>query len=162
MPGEPIRAVFDCNVFWQIFFSNKGIAAACWELVTDGTVELFVSRTALDEIQDVLTRPETRARFSKATSQSVAAFLDEILENATFVDLVESHFTYRRDPKDEPYINLAVEAKADYIISRDKDLLDLMTGFDEESKQFRQRFRPLAVIEPLALLEIAREAEAKN
>lgn len=162
MPGKPIRAVFDCNVFWQIFFSTKGIAARCWELVTNETIELFVSPAVLEEVQDVLTRPETRARFSKATSQTVAAFLDEILENSIFIHPVESHFIYPRDPKDEPYINLAVQAQADYIVSRDKDLLDLLTGFDDESKYFRQKFRPLSVIEPLTLLEITREAEMKS
>lgn len=159
MPGKRIRAVFDCNIFWQIFFSNKGITAGCWELVTNGTIELFVSPAVLDEIQDVLTRPETRARFSKATAQTVAAFLDEVLENSIFIHPVESHFIYPRDPKDEPYINLAVQSQADYIVSRDKDLLDLMTGFDNESKEFRKRFRPLSVIEPVTLLEIAREAK---
>lgn len=162
MPNEPLRAVFDCNVFWQIFFSgSKGIAAACWELVTNETIELFVSPAVLDEIQDVLTRPETRARFPQATDQAVAAFLDEILENATFVRSAASHFVYPRDPKDEPYINLAVEANAAYIVSRDKDLLDLMTGFDTVSKQFRQRFRPLSVIEPKGLLEVIRETQAE-
>lgn len=162
MPGRRIRAVFDCNVFWQIFFSVRGIAASCWELVTNGTIELFVSPAVLNEVQDVLTRPETRARFTKATVQSVAAFLDEILENSIFVHPVESHFRYARDPKDEPYINLAVQAEADYIVSRDKDLLDLMTGFDNESKEFRKRFRPLSIIEPEMLLEIVREAKLEN
>lgn len=162
MPNKPIRAVYDCNVFWQIFFSTKGIAAGCWELVTNGTIELFVSPAVLDEIQDVLTRSETGSRFPKATSQAVAAFLDEILENSTLISNIESHFHYARDPKDEPYINLAAEAKADYIVSLDKDLLDLMTGFDTESKQFRQRFRPLSVIEPRTLLEIMRKERAEN
>jgi predicted nucleic acid-binding protein len=36
------------------------------------------------------------------------------------------------------YINLAVAAGADFIISRDKDLLDLMTSHADECKEFRQ------------------------
>lgn len=161
MPSKPIKAVFDCNVFWQIFFSARGIAKSCWELVTSGKVELFVSPAVLDEVRDVLTRPETRERFPQATDERVTAFLDEILEYATLIYRIESRFQFARDPKDEPYINLAVEVKADYIVTRDKDLLDLMTGFDAESKQFRQRFRPLSIIEPKTLLEILEEAEAK-
>lgn len=35
---------------------------------------------------------------------------------------------------------------ADFIVTRDKDLLDLMTGFTDECKEFRQKFRPLKVI----------------
>lgn len=51
---------------------------------------------------------------------------------------------------------MAVEAKADYIVSLDNDLLDLMTDFTDESKEFRQRFRPLKVVEPLEFLQIIR------
>ncbi len=67
-----------------------------------------------------------------------------------------------RDPKDEKYINLAAAAGAAYIISRDTDLLDLMTGFDEESKNFRQKFRLLKVIEPLEFLKIVEEKTKEN
>ncbi len=67
-----------------------------------------------------------------------------------------------RDPKDEKYINLAAAAGAAYIISRDADLLDLMTGFDEESKNFRQKFRLLKVIEPLEFLKIVEEKTKEN
>ncbi len=125
MPKEPIRAVFDCNVFWQIFFAGQGIGSKCWELVKDGSVELIVGSAVLDEVQDVLTRPKTQTRFSKATREAVEVFVDEILEQATFVKSVKQHFNYPRDPKDEPYINLAIESEAHYIVSRDKDLLDL-------------------------------------
>ena len=59
-----------------------------------------------------------------------------------------------RDPKDEKYINLAVEAEVYYIVSRDKDLLDLMTGHTDECKDFRRRFRPLRVIDPAEFLTI--------
>lgn len=34
-------------------------------------------------------------------------------------------FAYDRDPKDEPYINLAIAAGANYIVSWDNDILDL-------------------------------------
>lgn len=153
MPQEPIRAVFDCNVFWQIFFGTN-IGTQCWKLVKDGTVDLIVSPVVLGEIQDVLTRQETQSRFLKATNEAVETFIDEILEHATFAESIKQHFNYSRDPKDEPYINLAVESEAQYIVSRDKDLLDLMTGFDTESKAFRQRFRLLKVVDTRAFIDI--------
>lgn len=158
MPKEPIRAVFDCNVFWQIFFGTS-IGNQCWELVKDAKVELIISLTVLDEVQDVLTRPETQARFSKATHESVELFVDEILEQATFIKSVKQHFDYPRDPKDEPYINLAVESGAHYIVSRDKDLLDLTTGFDRVSKEFRQRFRPLKIVGTKEFVETIKQTK---
>ena len=76
---------------------------------------------------------------------------------ATVIKNVPQIFNYARDPKDEKYINLAVAAGAEYIISRDTDLLDLMTGFDEDSKKFRQKFRPLKIIQPLEFLKIVED-----
>ena len=61
-------------------------------------------------------------------------------------------FEYSRDTRDEPYINLAIAARAAFLVSRDKDLLDLMSAHDIESKQFRRRFRFLRVIKPESFL----------
>jgi predicted nucleic acid-binding protein len=68
------------------------------------------------------------------------------------VPQVPKKFIYRRDEADEPYIDLAIEVHADFIVSRDNDLLDLMTGYTDECKEFRQRFKALRVIEPEDLL----------
>ena len=75
------------------------------------------------------------------------------------IENVPPKFRYERDPDDEPYINLAVEVKADFIVSRDRDLLDLMTDFAIEAKEFRQRFRPLKVVEPKEFLQIIEAKE---
>src|ERR671926_1776999 len=72
----------------------------------------------------------------------------------TLVRLVPKKFSYPRDEDDEPYINLAGAAAADFIVSRDNGLLDLMTGHADECKEFRQRFRPLRVIEAVELLRL--------
>ncbi len=157
MPEKMIRAVFDCNAFWQMFFGTI-TGNQCWDLVKDGRVELIVSRAVIEEIADVLTRPETQARFITATDEKVKAFIDEILEQATFIKSVSPHFSYPRDPKDEPYINLAVESEADFLVSRDKDLLDLMIGYDRASKEFRQRFRPLTVVDTKTFIERAADS----
>jgi predicted nucleic acid-binding protein len=73
-------------------------------------------------------------------------------KRAVMINEVPRVFEYLRDPNDEPYINLAIAARAKYLVSRDKDLLDLMAATDLESKQFRQRFRFLRIIDPAALL----------
>lgn len=156
------KVVFDCNVFWQIFFSETGVGSKCWTIVTNDEAELIISREVLDEVRDVLTRPETQSRFAKATDQNVDIFIEDIIENATFVHPVEKKFEYSRDPKDEPYINLAVQAGAQYIVSRDKDLLNLMSGYDDESKAFRQRFRPLKVIDTLTFVQLIENQQKED
>ena len=72
-------------------------------------------------------------------------------------------FSYPRDEDDEPYINLAIAAGAGFIISRDRDLLDLMTGHADKCKEFRQRFRPLkVVVEPGEFLKVLEEGGLKQ
>jgi predicted nucleic acid-binding protein len=53
----------------------------------------------------------------------------------------------------EPYIDLAATAKADFLITRDKDLLSLMAGHSLLHKQFRQQTHPLEVLDPVAFLK---------
>lgn len=65
-----------------------------------------------------------------------------------YVRAVGKHFAYPRDPDDEPYLNLAIEVEADYLISRDHDLLDLMNWSQEAGREFRQRFRFLKIVTP--------------
>ena len=139
------------------FLSAKGVAAKCLNFAKVGQIEVYISRDIFSEVGDVLARPEFHAKFSHATPEAVAEFIEEINQIVIFVRKVDKYFELPRDKKDEPYINLAVEIDADFIITWDKDLLDLMTGIDIESKEFRQRFRPLQIIQPIDLLVIIAE-----
>ena len=154
-----IRAVFDCNMFVQALFNPKGFAMKCFEAVKVGKIMLFVSSEILLEIRDVLQRPNLISRFPNTSVEQIEIFLEEVLFFAVEIENVPHKFRYERDPDDEPYINLAVEIKADFIVSRDRDLLDLMTDFTIEAKEFRQRFRPLKVVEPKEFLQIIEAKE---
>jgi uncharacterized protein len=151
-----VGAVFDCNVLLQALAREKSVAAECLRLVEEGLVRLYVSKEILAEVEDVLNRPEIRHHFQTLTDELVEAFLLRLQKISQLVRRIPKKFSYSRDPKDEPYINLAAEARADYLVSRDKDLLELMTDYTTEAKEFRQRFRPLRVIEPLEFLKEAR------
>jgi uncharacterized protein len=155
------RVVFDCMIYLQATISKSGPAAKLLRLVDSNALSLFVSTEILAEVHDVLSRPKIRERNPQLTEERVTAFIMRISDRATVIDDISSRFEYARDPKDEKYINLAIEVEADYIISRDTDLLDLMTGYTDECKDLRRRFRPLKIIEPIELLEII-EAEASS
>lgn len=154
--------VYDCMVFLQGLISESGAAVDCFELFENGIVELFVSEEVLAEIQDVITRPKLQAKYSRLTIERAEKLVEILRTKATLIKDVPSVFNYPRDPKDEKYINVAAAAGAAYIISRDADLLDLMTGFDEESKNFRRKFRLLKVIEPFEFLKIVEEKTKEN
>jgi predicted nucleic acid-binding protein len=65
---------------------------------------------------------------------------------------VPEEFHYERDPEDEPYINLALVTDARYLVSLDRDLLDLMDTTSEEGRDFQRRYPMLRVVKPIALL----------
>ncbi|MCI0485207.1 MAG: putative toxin-antitoxin system toxin component, PIN family [Blastocatellia bacterium] len=149
-----VGVVLDCNVLLQAAAREGSAAAACFKLAETGHIRLYVSKATLREVEDVMNRPEVRARFRTLTDERVGAFLAGVRQVGNLVRRVPKTFTYPRDVNDEPYIHLADAAKADYLISRDKDLLHLMTGHSRECKEFRQKFRPLKIVEPQAFLKI--------
>lgn len=157
MSRDKIITVFDCNIVWQSFFFGNGVSAKCKKLVDDDVITLLLSAEVLEELHEVMTRPEFLAKFEAVTEAMVEKFLEQLAQKSVFIRAVPKKFTFSRDPDDEPYINLAIEGEADFIVTRDRDLLDLMSGYDVESKEFRQKTRPLKIVDPLEFLRIVEE-----
>ena len=120
---------------------------------------LFVSDEILAEVRDVLTRPKILAKNPHLTVEFVETFLNRVLNRAKLLSKIPTHFEYSRDPKDEKYINLTVEAKAVFLVSRDNDLLDLMTDYTDEAKGFRRRYRKIKIVNPVEFLQIIEEKD---
>lgn len=155
--SDKIWTVFDCNTYLQAVVRRSSPAGSCFKLAEDNIIKLFISKDVLAELEDVLSRPKVRKQFSVLTDESVEEFLTSLTNIAELVGKVPKVFSLPRDVDDEIYINLAVEAEADFIVTRDRDLIDLMTDYDLDSKQFRQRFRPLKIVQPLEFLRIVEE-----
>jgi putative PIN family toxin of toxin-antitoxin system len=153
--------VFDCNILLQAVARKTGPAAACLRLAEEGFVELRLSEAILTELSGVLQRPAIRSRYPELTDEIVEDFLKALRSTAKLTTDVPQRFSYPRDISDEPYLNLAIETEANYVVSRDKDLLDLMTGYNDECKEFRQRFRSLTVIEPIEFLTAVRRYQSE-
>ncbi|MGI8670366.1 MAG: putative toxin-antitoxin system toxin component, PIN family [Aridibacter sp.] len=162
MPLTNIKTIFDCNIIWQSFFFEDGVSAKCKRLVDDGIISLFLSLEVLEEMREVMTRPEFLVKFETITVTMVETYLQELAKKSILIKSVPAEFKLPRDTDDEIYINLAVESDADFIVTRDKDLLDLMSSYDSVSKEFRQRFRPLKIVEPLEFLQIVNEQMRKD
>jgi len=156
--GTP-SVVFDCMVFLQATAAENGPAFRCLERFEAQEVDLFVSQDILDEVQDVLTRPQLQRKLSLLTNERVRALIERLQRRANLVAEVPKVFEYERDPKDEKYINLAIAAKAQYLVSRDLDLLDLMNETLPAGNDFIRRFPKLRIINPIAFL---RELELRG
>ena len=145
--AEPTpRVVFDCNLFVQGIANRNSPARKALRLFFNGDISLFVSEPIIREVRDVLNRTEVRKLLPAINDRIVNAFLTKLEARAILIANVPEEFHYERDPDDEMYINLAIVSNATYLVSRDKDLLDLMTTSTDIARQFRSRYPFLRIM----------------
>lgn len=152
-----IPAVFDGVVYVQAVLSRRGPAFACLQLAEAEYVTLYLSADILDEIKRALGYPALRRRYPSITDETVSQFLEHLEKISVITPNPPAVFSLPRDPKDEPYVNLAVETSARFIVSRDADLLDLM-----KDESFRKAYPGIIILDPVAFLKHVRAALAKE
>jgi len=145
-------AVFDTNIYLQATLSNKGAAFACWQLVENGKTRVFITQEILAEIEDVLSRPKLREKYSVLTDEKIIEVLQSIRTHAVVIENINQIYNLERDPDDEIFINLALTCQTEFLVSRDKDLLDL-----RKDEFFKINFPQLRIVNPAEFLEIFRE-----
>jgi len=116
----PDRYVFDTNVIVSAVLLPKSKPRKAFDLATQSAT-ILVSDEVVEELNDVL----RRADFEKYVTEALRMeFLAALLRDAELVEITE-HVKECRDPRDDKFLSLAVNGKADCIISGDKDLLEL-------------------------------------
>lgn len=103
-------------------------------------------------MRDVLSRSQLRHNFPVLTDERVNQLIELLLLKGKLFRDVPRRFELPRDPDDEPYINLAIVAGAEFLVTRDRDLLDLMGSDTKEGRDFQQRFPKLRILDPVAFL----------
>lgn len=84
MMMKRLRVVFDCMIFLQAVLSEKSIAFRLFEHLEADSFTLFVSREIFDEVNDVLNRQSTRARYRQVTDEIIEKFLNRVSEKSRF------------------------------------------------------------------------------
>ena len=134
--AEPL-VVIDCVVFVQSLISEAGPATRCVRLFEQSKFSIAVSREILSEIREVLSRSSLHQSYPRLTDERVDRLIEFLLYRGKLFRQVRRHYEYSRDPSDEAYLNLAIEAGADFLVTRDNDLLDLMKWETEEGREFQ-------------------------
>lgn len=123
--GRLGRVVFDCNVVLQAAASITSASYACLKVCGEDAGEIVWSDEVLNEYREVLSRPLVRRKMPAIADLAVEAILEFIQKHGSRIDPVPKIVAFARDPEDELYLNLAIAANADLLVSRDNDLLDL-------------------------------------
>ena len=148
---KPI-VVFDTGIILQAAINPGGPSAAVCALLEAEKITVYISSRLRSEIESVFYRPVIRAKNPQITDTAIQEGLALLDDKAIRIPNPPPLVSYARDPNDAPVINLALQVKANYIISRDKDLLDLMDENLEAGRNFRTMFPALSVLDPVAFL----------
>jgi putative PIN family toxin of toxin-antitoxin system len=116
------RVVLDTVVFVRALINPHSRSG---RLVSDYAERytLSVSKPTVQEVLEVLQRPELKRKFKSLGRVNVQQVID-LVTQAQFVELDEVPAVVR-DPKDDIIVATAVAGQADFIVSEDNDLLDL-------------------------------------
>ncbi len=114
------RIIIDTNL-WISFLITKDYTKID-ELLFSKHCILIFSQELLDEFLEVAKRPKFRRFFSTSDIEDILETIDEY---ADFVK-VETQIDVCRDPKDNFLLSLSADGGADFLLTGDKDLLDLI------------------------------------
>lgn len=119
-----IRAVLDTNIIVSaIINTNSSVSQEIYQNSKGKRFLLVISPSILAEVEDVIHRTRI-VRFHKYSVQEMRRIVQELI-NVSYMVSGKTEIEVVRDPDDNKIISAAVEAKAEYIVSRDKDLLSL-------------------------------------
>ena len=116
------KIVIDANVIISAAFGEKPLEAVVRALEDH---EVYLSEAIAQELLGVL------SGLSKKLSEDQIAFIHEKIQQLLTMakhNSLATHVVLSRDPKDDHYLSLCKEAKADFLITGDKDLLSISQG----------------------------------
>jgi len=108
------QIVMDTNVLVAGLQSNTGASYILLQFLNENVFDLHVSVPAVFQYRAVLTR---RSRFLRLTHQAIEHLIDDICMHTHHHEI---HFLWRSfliDPGDDFFLELAVAAKADWIVT---------------------------------------------
>jgi len=135
-----MKIVFDANIFISAFFWH-GKPSVIVGMAEDGLGTLYITDEIIAEIEMVL-----RKRKFRLTEENVEYYLQRIKRISTKITVADSERITTggsRDKTDNKYLECAVAANADYIISGDIHLLEL------------KEFRGIKIVNTAEYMEIA-------
>ena len=139
--NKPLKLIIDTNLWISFIISNTQNLID--PLLYSKKVRLLFSEELIAEIQLTTGKTKLRKYFGgNALEEMLSAF-----EPFTDLIAVKSNVTVCRDSKDNFLLALAKDGKADYLLTGDKDLLELkkfgktkirtISLFIEEAKNYR-------------------------
>jgi len=120
-----MRIVVDTNIVISRIINKSGTAGRAFDLVFSELTPLASSET----IAEVSAKLSHEKFFKYSTESERADIISIICERSELVD-IESNVTASPDPTDNKFLALAVDGRADYIVSGDKKHLLFLKSYE--------------------------------
>ena len=139
-----MRAVLDTNVVISATLIRDGIEDRILRAWQRGAFDVVLSPQILDEMGRALYYEKFRkARWM--AEEEIVALLQSLAQESLLVP-GKVRVGVSRDPEDNKFLEAAIEARAQYVVTGDKDLLDLKI------------YRHVRIVRPAAFLKMLRRA----
>jgi putative PIN family toxin of toxin-antitoxin system len=139
------RIVIDTNVFISGLLSSTSAPGKVVEHAVTQE-QILASTETLRELIEKLLSPKFDRYVSRARRE---ALLDRLAPNVEIVEIIQ-HVRACRDPKDDKFLELAINGSANVIVSGDEDLLSL------------HPFRGVDILSPASYLDRAKNDSPKR
>jgi len=136
-----MKVVFDTNVWLSAVFW-EGEASKLVRKALSKKVEIIITRDILSEIIEILNREEKFQRFIEERGSSVERIARMILLSSSFVEVKSKLEIIKEHEKDNIILEAALDGNADYIVSYDKHILNML------------EFRKIKILPPSDFLKI--------
>ena len=139
--SKSFKIIIDTNLWISFIISNK--LNILDELLFENKLRILFSIELIEEIKETIQKPKLKKYFKPN------AFDEMFSKFEPFIELIEvkSKIQICRDPKDNFLLSLSKDGNADFLLTGDKDLLDInpfentkiisISTFIEEIKNFR-------------------------
>jgi len=117
--NKSLKLIIDTNLWVSFIISNKQNLLD--SVFYSEEVRLLFSKELIDEILQTITKPKLKKYFVTNALEEMISTFDPFID---FIK-VKSTFSVCRDIKDNFLLALANDGQADYLLTGDKDLLEL-------------------------------------
>jgi putative PIN family toxin of toxin-antitoxin system len=123
-----VRVVIDANIFISYLLNvndRSGTIVQIFESISSGRYQLVRSDRLIAELRNsVEEKPKLRNRISNEDLDELISLIEEV-SISSYHDPAAKPLQILRDRKDDYLLEMANDANADYLVSGDRDLLDI-------------------------------------
>jgi hypothetical protein len=117
--SKSYKIIVDSNI-WISFLIGRNLIGL-QNHIDSQNLKIITCNEQLIELSEVFKKPKLKKYFTK---DQITEFF-ELLDESSDSIIISTKSNICRDPKDNYLVSLALDSKADFLISGDKDLLEL-------------------------------------